>query len=318
MAREAARKTSCSNNLKQIALATQQFVTLHQRFPSGGYGPRWVGDPDVSPGRDQPGGVFFSILPFQEQQSLYDWSKLAADPTKPKPDRAAEMIGNIVPGHSCLSRRAGDSLPAPGGGPAFLNATNPTGSFFRSDYVINGGTANRGADGKWGQANVNDDADPNNQIDDIGEAGWPGSDDIVVVWDYNPPTTPFMPPSSFKHTNGIAFQRSEVTTIQDIKDGASNTYLAGEKFMDSTHYVDGQDPGDRDPALSGGYGLFRWGHVAPMQDVSGGAPLADQRFGSAHSGVFVMVMADNSVREVSYDIDLATHKKMANGWDLQP
>jgi hypothetical protein len=260
--------------------------------------------------------LFFSILPFAEQQSVYDWSKLAADPTKPKANRAVEMIATIIPGHNCPSRRVGQVLAAPTVHPGFLNATNPAGAWCRSDYAVNGGTPNRGADGKWGRAAVDDDG--NGTVDDLNDAGWSGSDDTVVTWDYNPPSVPFLPLGNFKYTNGIGYQRSEVS-ILDLKDGASNTYLVGEKFMNMANYMTGQDPGDRDPALSGGYGLFRWGHVVPMQDRLGPtAPEDPLRFGSAHSGVFYVAMCDNSVREVSFDVQLSTHKQMANYWDSQP
>ena len=46
--------------------------------------------------------------------------------------------------------------------------------------------ASPGADGRWGRAGVDDDRD--GQVDDIGEAGWPGSDDLNTAQDgFRPP-----------------------------------------------------------------------------------------------------------------------------------
>lgn len=39
------------------------------------------------------------------------------------------------------------------------------------------------------------------------------------------------------------------TKIRDVIDGLSNTYLIGEKGMDSESYHDGTDFGDRGPVL---------------------------------------------------------------------
>ena len=60
-AREAARRTQCKNNLKQIGLALHNYHDVHQTFPIGarrqrGTGPSWM----------------VGILPFIEQQNLYD------------------------------------------------------------------------------------------------------------------------------------------------------------------------------------------------------------------------------------------------------
>ena len=42
-ARESGRRTQCLNNLKQLGLACQANLEKNKRFPSGGWGPRWVG-----------------------------------------------------------------------------------------------------------------------------------------------------------------------------------------------------------------------------------------------------------------------------------
>ena len=42
--------------------------------------------------------------------------------------------------------------------------------------------------------------------------------------------------------HGIFFYGGS-TTIAQISDGTSNTYLCGEKYIDANHYFDGQDCG---------------------------------------------------------------------------
>jgi prepilin-type N-terminal cleavage/methylation domain-containing protein len=67
-AREAARRMSCSNNLKQIALAAHGFHDTYKRFPPGYLGdtPRELkyGNPYL--------GTLPYLLPFMEQQAIWD------------------------------------------------------------------------------------------------------------------------------------------------------------------------------------------------------------------------------------------------------
>ena len=71
-AREAARRASCLNNLKQFGLATQLHLNVNKRYPTGGWGPFWVGDPDRGNGKNQPGNWLFNLLPYVEEKALHD------------------------------------------------------------------------------------------------------------------------------------------------------------------------------------------------------------------------------------------------------
>ena len=67
-AREAARRMSCSNNLKQIGLATHNYHDTYKRFPAAGYYRRDLSSDSWS--------VQARILPQLEQanlQNLIDW-----------------------------------------------------------------------------------------------------------------------------------------------------------------------------------------------------------------------------------------------------
>jgi len=70
-AREAARRTACSNNMKQIGLALHNYAHSHrERLPTG-----WVGEYENGEihGDEGPGwGWASQLLPFMEENNIYD------------------------------------------------------------------------------------------------------------------------------------------------------------------------------------------------------------------------------------------------------
>jgi prepilin-type N-terminal cleavage/methylation domain-containing protein len=175
-AREAARRATCLNNIKQLALASLQHEEKLRQFPNGGWGPLWVGDPDAGTkigsqtdptNCGQPGGWLYNILPYIEQTSLHDLGSGSSSPPGNATKTAASAARCLlqIPGISCPSRRSGQQLPvlntappppmAPesvdGGSAAWtiewtpsdrsrLPETDPLTTVGRSDYAINCGT----------------------------------------------------------------------------------------------------------------------------------------------------------------------------------
>lgn len=112
------------------------------------------------------------------------------------------------------------------------------------------------------------------------------------------------------HKTGVTYFKSKTTT-GEIRDGLSNTYLYGEKYIDggkyepysSSTYAAGDDhsswPGIDDDSI-------RVTTSMPLQDRMGYN--VGTIFGSAHAGSFGMVMCDGSVQRLSYSIDSETHR----------
>ena len=128
------------------------------------------------------------------------------------------------------------------------------------------------------------------------------------------------------HQTGICHQRSRVK-LCDIVDGASNTFLIGEKYINRDHYADGNDWGDAATMYCGGdLELLRWtGYLGavgnpPTADRSTPTPEGStvQWFGSAHAGSFNMSFCDGSVRKINYSIDGEVYRRLGNRKDGLP
>lgn len=127
-AREAARRTQCTNNLKQIGLAVQTFHDTRKVLPAA----RW---------KDKYQTWFAAIMPNLEASSeydLWDFTKTYADPVNKK----ARTV--YIPGFFCPSQRGnggGEGIMAPPTSVSIYSAQGSTG-----DYAGNHGTNVQGAD----------------------------------------------------------------------------------------------------------------------------------------------------------------------------
>lgn len=70
-AREAARRTQCKNNLKQLSLAMLNYADTFGRLPSGSRHGRWGGEPNLQPNFYR-WSVWAMLTPFLEKTEVYD------------------------------------------------------------------------------------------------------------------------------------------------------------------------------------------------------------------------------------------------------
>ncbi len=105
-AREAARRMSCQNNLKQLALASLNFESAMKGFPPSSYDDNTapvVTFPRPIPSNQKPRSVLFVLLPFYEQGGLLNLFNATEDWRQgpPSPNRAG--IAASVPMFICPS-----------------------------------------------------------------------------------------------------------------------------------------------------------------------------------------------------------------------
>jgi prepilin-type N-terminal cleavage/methylation domain-containing protein/prepilin-type processing-associated H-X9-DG protein len=106
--REAANRTTCKNNLKQIGLAFHNHHDVHGYFPTGGWD--WSEPPTYTSGQpavgaDQRAGWGFQILPFLEGDNAWKGGSAATDQ-----DRILVAIGMSGKVFFCPSRRAPQAI----------------------------------------------------------------------------------------------------------------------------------------------------------------------------------------------------------------
>jgi prepilin-type N-terminal cleavage/methylation domain-containing protein/prepilin-type processing-associated H-X9-DG protein len=318
-AREAARRTECSNHLKQLSLAMLHYMDAQGHFPSAGYGIGWGPHPDRGMGASQPGGFFYVLLPFLENKQLFELGKGVGAMNSTSTillKTNKERLSTPLPVMYCPTRRPTENypvdnnhafVPTPG-----LCDTLQVGC--RNDYAANAGEY----------------------------YGWTGS--------VPPPANLNLPSSTwadsyqkFTGTTPISRRGQHLVTgivwphagfkIKDIKDGTTHTYMLGEKSVDTDLARSGRSWGDDEgPFVCDERDIVRWGtdpdqtYCRPMHDAAGSPSgysdpnwglwgLGTWSFGAAHAAGFNMSFCDGSVLQISYEISESVHRSLCNRED---
>ena len=282
--REAAARTQCTNNLKQIGLAMQMNHDAHKVFPSGGWGWNWVGCPGQGTGVEQPGGWIYNLLFYVEQGTLIESTngvQGAAFVTATQ-----KLMATPVKVFNCPSRRNGGPYSDPRtaqyysadsmtGSVVILLEPNP-GGLSRTDYAACSGSINGNE--------INGGPTPT--------AGTPVAPYLTAGLLNSGPVAGY---------NGITYACSK-TKLANITRGSSNTIMVAEKYMNVYNYTSGNDPGDNECMYVGmDNDIQRTTFYPPKADQNGvNDTLA---YGSSHPGGLNVLYADGTVRWVEFAVE---------------
>ena len=281
-AREAARRSTCKNNLKQLGLAVHNYSDVYNCIPSayfaGDVPYPGSGSDNEEEGKDARYSWGAMLLPYLEQSAAYD----------------AMRVGDVR-----LSLNLANATTR-------AVAQTPIAVFkCPSDTAPETNDVKRLPMGKCDNKDCNNPADPN-AIPTASSSYAANFGSLSYITRANPN-------GFFNHTrDGIwGGQRIPVLRFTDIMDGLSNTAMIGERIYELKGPVKYTPHGGN---VWGGHGNDEntpgrsFGHVvaAGGQVFNCATTGCAQGFSSLHDGGVQFVLGDGSVRFVSENIDLNT------------
>jgi prepilin-type N-terminal cleavage/methylation domain-containing protein/prepilin-type processing-associated H-X9-DG protein len=292
-AREAARRSQCTNQLRQLAISFHNHHDVQKHMPTGGWWVTFLGYPEYGFGKEQPGGWMYNILPFMEENALHDLGKGATGAARRQATK--ERIERPFEGMTCPSRRRANVYDYLSTGNSFIDC-DPFDLCSKSDYAANAG----------------------DNLSPEPESGLPYTATTYeegLNHDWTQVRTINLKLET--QFTGVVFVRSEIN-FRQITDGSSKTYMVGEKYLSTDNYDDGLDFGDNEPAFGGGNAdtlritspAKRFNVKLPLGPDHAGSSddNGEYIFGSAHTGGFNMAFCDGSVRIIQFDIDPEIHR----------
>lgn len=297
--REAAARTQCQNNLKQLGLA------VHNYHDASGFLP-----PVRITGNDGWATWCVLILPFLEQDALFrSWDvklKYAAQSTSAQKTQPKAFL--------CPGRRAPGEISTAEGFD-HLTATVPPWTTTSTQYRFS--LANNPAGAVTDYAgNVGDFRGTNNVL----TGAWFNntSNGVLIIGEVA--STP---------AQGAGTNLTPIPTFQSsvkltsVTDGTSNTFMIGEKHVPLGAL--GRSLAGDGPAFSGAWTSFA-GRIAGIEDplAKGATDLTPstsgdgfyaRKFGSWHSGVCQFAFTDASVRAMRNTIDTTTLRALSGRAD---
>ncbi|MEX1228608.1 MAG: DUF1559 domain-containing protein [Planctomycetaceae bacterium] len=278
-AREAARRSQCTNNLKQLGLAMHNYHDTYQFFPInmyGGYGgcnTAWVNNVlsmngTVTPYQQngKPWSFHAYLLPYIDQANFYN----TLNPGN-LPISGSGQMDVVVPVFVC---------PSDGNGPRLIESTSyTTGS---TNVSITNYKGVMGSSWNWG-AYVNN----------------------VVSYFCG---------DAFVDNNGLfpLFTNMRPRRFESVKDGMSNTLVMGESVVNKTFATDGNGPGwswmnSAEANATAAVPINTYNHKSPSSTTW------DVRwsFASPHEGGAFFLLGDGTVRFLSENMSLFLYRNLS-------
>jgi prepilin-type N-terminal cleavage/methylation domain-containing protein/prepilin-type processing-associated H-X9-DG protein len=280
-AREAARRTECINNLKQIGLAFINHHDVRGEFPTGGNAadpPRTIVNGAFAVGQSQAWGWAYQILPHLEQQNLWE------EPVD------AKVQATPVPGYFCPTRRKRTVFD--------VNASGSVGKRAQIDYLANRGVHINAAgtvttavptgpafNGIVRRSVTNvDRVAVNSVLDGTSNTMMVAERSLARTW-YGGPAGP----------------------ETDVYRGG---FVAGMVSVNGGYLTGGWSPSYNVP--------IKDRDVTGMTGAAAILAVGAQHFGSAHPSGMNVVLCDGSVRSVRYDIAPDSFRRFINRHDGEP
>ena len=292
-AREAARRSTCQNNLKQMGLAALNVESVTQAYPTTGIAAElWSATRISWTDTNQKNKDLYStcavpwmyqLLPHMDEQSTFDM----------------RSVGNGLQatGANCLKSTRVNTYNCP-------NRANRTNVESGQVYALGDYASFARLDGSNAARDL---AKPDTWTPPYSQEGC----DLMYGG--------IIAPGGFAGDASNTFKRAVPVRVGAVTDGTSNTLMIGEKAARPSMY-------------SGGSNYDRWSCFFPsshwefIRQMSWYAPIpdsanratslpswetsGDRGFGSGHPGGFGVVMGDGSVRSSSYDVDKAVLQKI--------
>ena len=309
--REAARRTECLNNIKQLALATLNYESGRAKFPTAGGN---FDSNSADPFGDSPqfsgvqsGTWVFQTMPFFDQAPAYN--KRGSLGYFGVPSNPEGIMSFPYPLMTCTSR--GQRVwtgpnPANSSASLFTFAGDYANVAAPTAYIVDNGLLGGAIPNVFGGASYSP-VDPAVVGEDaVGEQNqyWRG------------PVT-----KGFSIDSEGNVQKYPKTTFASLSDGSSNTMLYAEKSAYIKNYSADVNGDWLANGLGESFGQLGVGNFATHRSIS--RPIADsdetahivpgseppilraqQRLGSAHPGTFNAALADGSIHAIPMEASL--------------
>jgi prepilin-type N-terminal cleavage/methylation domain-containing protein/prepilin-type processing-associated H-X9-DG protein len=301
-AREASRRSSCQNNLKQLGIALQSYHGVHGQFPSNSHW--WSGTFTIECNatvttvtilpQEKQGSMLLKLMPYIEEADIYDRIDFDDEQGVIHQFDQAEFRSAYLGVLRCPS----DTFPPLSDIPEFNDFGQPMAPHATTNYASSIGS----------QKTFNETTCPEPKGDEF-NTGDDVSDASVCV-------------HTAKKTSGIFARLNWAASIPEITDGTSKTIAMGEVLPDcnlefirfgwwdsQAFYVATGPPINFDSCrqVPWGQGPQDCGTYANWNTSAG--------FKSRHPGGAQFVMADGSVHFISENIDYHNYQRLGDRRD---